>query len=130
MTKAAFLRVYIRLSYLCAGILVAGIFLSIQGLPAAGYVSVALIALGIVANQGPNVRRLHDRGLSGWLVCVSAATYGASFWADHAEGGMSYPLIALFGAALCLNLWLFVEMFFRRGKVGTNRYGPDPRAPR
>ncbi len=49
-----------------------------------------------------NVKRLHDRGKSGWFLLIL--------------------LIPVLGA-----LWLIVEVWFLPGQRGANRFGPDPR---
>ena len=49
-----------------------------------------------------SVKRCHDRNRSGWFLLV--------------------------GIVPVLNLWVFVELGFLRGTVGSNRYGPDPLA--
>lgn len=49
-----------------------------------------------------NVKRLHDRGKSGWFLLLL--------------------LIPIIGP-----IWLFIEIGFLPGKAGENRYGPDPR---
>ena len=51
-----------------------------------------------------SIKRLHDRGKSGWFVLIG--------------------LIPVFGP-----LWLFVELGFFSGTIGSNLYGPDPLAP-
>lgn len=49
------------------------------------------------------VRRLHDRGRSGWLYLLLMVPFA--------------------------NLWIFIEILFLRGKDGDNVYGPDPLVP-
>ena len=46
------------------------------------------------------VKRLHDRGYSGWLVLL-----------------MIIPFV---------NIWLLIEIMFLKGNYGQNQYGPDP----
>jgi uncharacterized membrane protein YhaH (DUF805 family) len=61
--------------------------------PLAGLVMTVLSLAG-------QVRRLHDRGRSGWWLLIAATGIGA--------------------------IWLFVECGFLRGTVGSNRFGADP----
>jgi len=49
------------------------------------------------------VKRLHDRGRSGWFVLL-----------------VFVPLV---------NLWPLIEISFLRGTRGSNNYGPDPLEP-
>jgi uncharacterized membrane protein YhaH (DUF805 family) len=69
---------------------------------------VALLLITLLAVAIPSwmlfIKRLHDRGKSGWFVLIG--------------------LIPVFGP-----LWLFVELGFLSGTTGSNLYGPDPLAP-
>jgi uncharacterized membrane protein YhaH (DUF805 family) len=73
------------------------------------------------------IKRLHDRGKSGWWLAVFFLGLGLlgklSNWLDNG------PFAALV-SALCLGLsaWCFVELFCLRGKHGATRFGPDPLA--
>lgn len=74
-------------------------------------------------------RRLHDRDTRGWWlvprVLVPAMVLG---WLQARDAPLSIiaGLIALL--ALALALWGLIEMGFRRGTKGDNRFGPDPLA--
>jgi uncharacterized membrane protein YhaH (DUF805 family) len=52
------------------------------------------------AQAALGVKRAHDRGRSGWFVLV-----------------LLVPLV---------QIWPFIELWFVRGKIGKNEYGPDP----
>lgn len=47
-----------------------------------------------------NVKRLHDRGRSGWFLLIGLIPFGS--------------------------IWVLIEVGFMSGVIGPNRYGPDP----
>jgi uncharacterized membrane protein YhaH (DUF805 family) len=125
-SRGQFRRLWLRLSLLSAAIIVAGIFLAIQDIPFAGYGAAALIGLLLLANYAMMVRRFHDRNMSGWwLALLLGAEIGGLFLQALER---AYPVAAVMGglALVALNLWLLVELFFRRGTAGPNRFGEDP----
>jgi uncharacterized membrane protein YhaH (DUF805 family) len=65
-------------------------------------IAVAAVAyiLLIVASLSGQVKRLHDRGRSGWFVLLSLV-----------------PIA---------NIWILIEVAFLKGTAGPNEYGPDP----
>jgi len=68
-----------------------------------GWVFMAVLYIALLwAGLAIGVKRLHDRNRSGWFYLL-----------------MLVPI---------LNIWMFVEIYFLRGTVGTNRYGDDPLA--
>jgi len=78
------------------------------------------------------IKRLHDRGISGWwyglLQLLVFQVHIQPFYGRVLNPG-SFEWFALnlpLFAALIVALWLVVEMGFRRGEVGKNRYGDDP----
>jgi uncharacterized membrane protein YhaH (DUF805 family) len=82
-----------------------------------------LLALG--------VKRLHDRGLSGWLILLVIAPFfalglapGLAAQAAIGEGAVNF-LGLLFLASL---IWGFLQFGILQGETGPNRYGPDPLA--
>ncbi len=68
------------------------------------------------------IKRLHDRGKSGYWVLPFLywpyVVYGVTSF-----GGKS-PMLSL--AGLVLGVWAFRELYCLRGTVGTSAYGPDP----
>src|SRR5262245_54377652 len=87
-------------------------------------------------NVATTVRRLHDRGRSGWwavaILAVSRLSYayGGLFFAldfgvdlSTAEG---LPLVFLTVTLTLLQTWIVIELFFLIGTDGLNRFGPDP----
>lgn len=91
-------------------------------------INVALIAVA--------VRRMHDRGKSGWwvlgyscasLVCaVASNTLANNAYAN--EQGPSDPGMLLMVGALAVFVWFFVELLVLPGTEGPNPFGPDPLA--
>jgi uncharacterized membrane protein YhaH (DUF805 family) len=75
------------------------------------------------------IKRLHDRNKSGWWIVPFFIAPGLldrlSDWIDDPTAALVVSAIA-FG----LTFWCIVEMLFRRGTRGPNRFGPDPLAPR
>lgn len=70
------------------------------------------------------VRRLHDRGLPGWLLAAPAAA--SLLLALLAGAGDAVRGIA---AALALAAWFgLVVLLALPGTPGPNRFGPDPKA--
>jgi uncharacterized membrane protein YhaH (DUF805 family) len=92
------------------------------------------------------VKRMHDRGKSGWLVfCVIvpalALAISTALWlgpeARKVAAGGELPAdmpLGAWGAAtlvsaiilLGVELWFFIEFCCLRGTAGANRFGPDP----
>lgn len=85
-------------------------------------------------------RRLHDRGLSGCWALVPAGLYAVwitvflrvfgSLWSDNAatdEAGFVFMFMGLFLTAILLQLSMIslVVLLALKGKVGTNRFGPE-----
>jgi uncharacterized membrane protein YhaH (DUF805 family) len=67
-----------------------------------GLIYLLMALLSIYPSIAVNVKRCHDRGRSGWFILL-----------------MLVPL---------LNIWPAIELYFLRGTVGPNQYGPDPLA--
>lgn len=83
-----------------------------------------------------SIKRLHDRGMSGWWTAVGniyVLSVVAYFYlnkpvtADDALQPTSpiFPYL-LFATAGCVWLYVAVNLFFLRGQPFENRYGPDP----
>lgn len=94
-----------------------------------------------------SIKRLHDRGRSGWwiggfyLVSAAAAVVAFTTLATATAGmflhrdqpvtqgdvqGVLLVMIAAGFVILVYGIWLLVETGFLRGTAGPNRYGPDP----
>jgi uncharacterized membrane protein YhaH (DUF805 family) len=90
-------------------------------------VTIALTVFFAYCYLAVSVKRLHDRNKSGWWVLPVVATSLYEF-ADRLGGS---SLAKLLGFALFIAfIWGLVEMYFRKGTRGPNRFGPDPLAPR
>lgn len=77
-------------------------------------VSLALLP----ASLGVSVRRLHDRGLSGWWLLLPVAMYFAWFF-----GGDATPIVSLLSLGMCVG---YLAIFCMPGTPGPNRFGPAP----
>jgi uncharacterized membrane protein YhaH (DUF805 family) len=85
------------------------------------FILVSLIAISI--------RRLHDRGKTGWWVAPFVILPEIVALDVHAETAGASPrvfLALLSLATIMLGLWGWVEIGFRRGTRGTNRFGDEP----
>lgn len=90
------------------------------------YVYVASIALG--------VRRLHDRGRSGWWLVFYTSPLVFSCVLLARTGGLpgepSSPVFITTGvvmlATFAFYVWGFIDIGLRKGLSGPNRYGPVP----
>jgi uncharacterized membrane protein YhaH (DUF805 family) len=93
-----------------------------------------------VSTLALGVKRLHDRDRSAWWLClfyIGPFLVGFSGWGLVWATAGSFGdarLVALFLLRLCLlaglalALWGAVEVGFRRGTAGYNRFGADPLA--
>jgi uncharacterized membrane protein YhaH (DUF805 family) len=129
MSARDYRRLILRLTYLSAGIIVVGIFIVVQGLRFAGYVTAVLVLLLWLANGAAFVRRLHDRNRKGWWIVLSIAAYFMSYYLETlklADTNLAMAVIALQLLVVLVSLWLLVELYIRRGTPGANRFGPDP----
>ena len=76
-----------------------------------------------------SVKRLHDRNKSGWWLMLFFALPGLYRQFDGRLEDSWFGL--LFGlSAFVFSVWGFIEMYCLRGSRNTNRFGPDPLAPR
>jgi uncharacterized membrane protein YhaH (DUF805 family) len=90
-----------------------------------------LILPAVVPSLAVPVKRLHDRGKSSrWLLAFVVApwvllgvTYGLM---ENAEGSAPLAASVTLLMALVLTAWGWIEMGFRRGTPGANRYGARP----
>jgi uncharacterized membrane protein YhaH (DUF805 family) len=93
----------------------------------------ALLAPALIVTILAMIRRLHDRGRSGWLVAlvyVPSALALALIWiaASIDNGALGVVGILAFLASSVPMFWVMIEMFVLRGETGANRFGPDPLA--
>ena len=87
-----------------------------------GMVAGAVILWG---QLGICIKRLHDRGRSGWwLLIFWALPMAVSYFA---QGFTEYSLrIAAAVVIGVIGLWSLIELGVLRGVKGSNNYGPDP----
>jgi len=85
-------------------------------------IGIIFILAMFVAIAGAGVRRLHDRGKTGfWL----ALYYGAPLWLSK---GAYFNLVGYVSLAIALGvfLWAVVDLGVLRGDSESNSFGPSP----
>jgi uncharacterized membrane protein YhaH (DUF805 family) len=111
-----------------AAFMAAGIMLDAKPsdalMPVFVLIGMVFFAAMAVANVSIGVRRLHDRGKSGyWLVLYyalpSMAVKGA---------GLTGPEAVYLLATLGVIVWSVIDLGILRGDKGSNAFGPDPLA--
>lgn len=100
---------------------------------ASGLFMVLLLVPGLIIAVLAMIRRLHDRGHSGWVLLLTYALPGVAFGltmvaASIDNGAFAVIGFCLFYASMPVVFWLLVELFVLRGVSGSNRFGPDPLA--
>ena len=92
--------------------------------------AIPFILVVFVATYALSVKRLHDRGMSGWWALVFIFLPGVfDRWSDRlTEETPLWWVLVLIGSVL--TIWGLIELGFRRGTDGENNYGPDPLAGR
>jgi len=100
--------------------------------------SIASLAL-MLPQLSANVRRLHDTNRSGWwiggfyLYLIGAVVVGVALIAVSGEGSFSNGRviggIAIIGLGTLAYMVLLIVFAVLPGTPGTNRFGPDPKAP-
>ncbi len=127
-SRHTFLRRWLKLVCLSALNIVGAVFLTSQGFKFAGYAAIAIEVVLILFNLAMIVRRFHDRGHSGWWLVPFLGSPIGTYFAEQFERTRPEVFLILISAFLILNTWLLIELFFRRGTRGTNRFGEDPSA--
>ena len=101
----------------------------VYAVPVAGIAMAGLVyLLCLAAGLSVAVRRLHDRGKSGWwllpmyLPLILFSALGALVEVSQGE-----PNVVFSTLTLPFSIWILVELGCLRGTVGPNRFGPDPR---
>jgi uncharacterized membrane protein YhaH (DUF805 family) len=81
----------------------------------------------LVSSLAVCVRRLHDRGKSGWwmAVFVICPLLEALASLTNIVASVSVPLMIL---SIAIGVWAFIELACLPGSAGANRYGPAPLA--
>ena len=93
--------------------------------PALWIVFIIVILVLMVSSVAVSIRRLHDRGKSGWWVLVFIFVPGL-LQGIGSRLGDPVPMMILSVAGLAVSIWALVELGFLRGTQGDNAYGPDP----
>jgi uncharacterized membrane protein YhaH (DUF805 family) len=84
-----------------------------------------VILIVLVSAVAITIRRLHDRGKSGWWVLVFIVA-PSLLNAIGSRMGEPVPMMVLSLAGFVISIWAFVELGCLRGTPGDNAYGPDP----
>ena len=103
------------------------VMMRLGGLAAVLFLPLLLIPVAAVALT---VRRLHDRDRSAWWLAVFYGVPWAIVWTIgnvRPQGlGMALLFLTLDLASLAISIWTIVELGFRRGSRGPNRFGDEP----
>lgn len=70
------------------------------------------------------IKRLHDRGKSGWWILVF--WLGPSVLSGIGSTSAESTSFVFHIASFAVAIWAIVELGFLRGTAGPNEYGPDP----
>ena len=89
------------------------------------------ICLSVWSIVALSVKRLHDRGLSSWLILVvvlpflgAIITPAIAGKVDLGQNAVTLALLLLLASAI----WSVLQFGIFKGETGPNRYGPDPLA--
>ena len=93
--------------------------------PVLWIVFIIVILVLMVSSVAVSIRRLHDRGKSGWWVLVFIFVPGL-LQGIGSRLGDPVPMMILGLADFAVSIWALVELGFLRGTQGDNAYGPDP----
>lgn len=88
------------------------------------------LIIGLWVSLAVAVRRLHDRGKSGWWLLAIYVPIGLLSMLQGAASVSSPGASVFFGAlTLPFSIWAFVWLACLKGTTGPNRFGDDPLAP-
>jgi uncharacterized membrane protein YhaH (DUF805 family) len=91
-----------------------------------GMTAVAALLFSVWTGLAVGVKRLHDRGKSGWWILVFWLLPAALSGAAALQGDIGAIVLSL--VSIAVSLWGFVEIACLKGAPGTNVYGGDPLA--
>jgi uncharacterized membrane protein YhaH (DUF805 family) len=126
LSRLGYWRAYLLLAIAGTATLLVGYFAiilmgSIGAIFLLPVVPVGIASLAIVT------RRLHDRGKSAWWMApYLVGPFAASAVVDGAPTRSVVVLLLGSLASVTLGVWGLVEIGFRRGVRGANRYGEEP----
>jgi len=129
-TRLDYWRFQLTLAVIGAGLWILTVFATMLG----GWLGVIPFLFTIpllVAGICMAVRRLHDRNKSAWWLALFTFGPFMLLAPGHYIQQDTSPLIVLAVALLALiglglDIWGWIEIGFRRGTKGENRFGPEP----
>ena len=128
-SRLTYWRVGLATAAVGAVLWIAVIFVA-MGAGDAAIIPLLLVLPVLVVNLAVCVRRLHDRDRSAWWLLVfwlaPLVLLGVTQALTDQTGEGSPAAMVTVLAALALSLWSLVEIGFRRGTPGDNRFGPPP----
>jgi uncharacterized membrane protein YhaH (DUF805 family) len=99
---------------------------SILGLLPVLVLAVPMMALMTWSWAATSIKRLHDRGKSGWWMLLFFGTpILISKMAFNSHGSLAAQILEF--SLFALGVWSFIELYCLRGTSGPNRFGPDSR---
>ena len=87
--------------------------------------AIVLLIISTWSAFATGIKRLHDRGKSGWWIVLFWFGPGLLSGSNSAMSGMEGN-IALSFIGFVIAVWGFIELYCLRGTSGPNEYGPDP----
>lgn len=102
--------------------ILSAIGLSFVGMILAAVVYIAMAVAGVFVG----IKRLHDRGKSGWWLLVFMFAPSILTMIGFMLGTVIGTIFSL--ASLAIVVWSIVELGCLKGDSGANQYGPDPLA--
>ncbi|MNY32134.1 hypothetical protein D3C86_1663330 [compost metagenome] len=138
LNRLGYWRWQLALTCISAAALVGSTLLAMNGAPklVSGLV-LGAIGLAILATVPIVIRRLHDRGRSGWWLvpfvilpwilpgAASGLTYaGMPIFAEQSP--LFWPITVVMLVLTALSIWGFVEISLLKGQSAANRFGPPP----
>ncbi|GEO97751.1 DUF805 domain-containing protein [Methylobacterium haplocladii] len=127
LSRRVYARVVVRLLLLSVALFCAAIVLGSQGWREAALAAVGGIVGIWLASLAQAIRRLHDRGRSGWWLSIPLILTALSFVPVETQAD-AHPLavVAYTVATLVASAWFLMETLGRHGTAGPNGYGPEP----
>jgi uncharacterized membrane protein YhaH (DUF805 family) len=100
-----------------------------------GLAPMLLLAPVVAAGVYVCIRRLHDRDRSAWWILPFTLAPYLLFVVAHelayAHGGLGYlASLSLYLGGFAMWVWSWIEIGWRRGTRGPNRFGPPPASNR
>ena len=135
-SRSAYWHIQLLIALLSAAIIGLVMFLITRGSPqwlsALGFTPILAL---IWISAATVVRRMHDRGRSGWWAVVYFVAplllVATGVWLEISGMTIAYPAassgsLILFLAAAGLNGWAQLDIGFLRGSRTANEFGPQP----